>query len=449
MAAEEHVATEAKDSSKAAEEEPKTEAALDADQLREQGTNKYKAKEYEAAIELYTRSLELNPNEHRCYSNRCAAYCTLKNNLDQALADAEKCVELMPSWAKGYLRVCEALKLMKRAGEAKPWLEKGMEVVSAEDRDSLDKNLKEVPKWEFMEILRGTWHGKVNEVLGGYDQEMEFLENDTEVRVDVLGRSIVGRYWVDVSHDPIHLNIQVPNQGCPPGMPPPPLVPYIARIDDVGLHLCCPYLKMSRPEEFTGPGYVLMKAGAMAQDDGSEVANLGYREKVIKCAQELLKAMPDRQLADVSQSDSEDAAGEKIMAQVRFESSMFSVQRQFGEALVKEVLGLVRPNSLPAELEGVEEIRQLGEKMKQCGLVEEECQPKAAAISAPSGPPPASAPPKDSPLFDTNQRGAEAAAPASGDAAESASSSCSVMVGGVFLSAAAIAAVAFMLSRKK
>merc|ERR1712139_346385 len=99
----------------------------------------------------------------------------------------------------------------------------------------------------------------------------------------------------------------------PPGMPPPPPVPYIARIDEVGLHLCCPYLKMERPTEFVGPGYVLMKKGSMNVIDDSEVASLSQTEKYRRCVQELLKVLPTRKLEEPSVSDSEDAAGEKLM----------------------------------------------------------------------------------------------------------------------------------------
>lgn len=436
-----------------------------ADQLREEGTAKYKAKEYEAAIDLYTRSIALNPNEHRCYSNRSAAYTVSKTNLEQALADAEKCIELLPSWAKGYVRVCEALKAMNRAGEAKACLEKGLEKVSAEDRGNLEKNLKEVPTWELLQALRGTWHGTVNEVLGGYDQQMEFLENDTGVRVDVLGRSIIGKFWLDLSHEPYHLNIQVPHAEVPAGMPPPAPVPYIARIDSVGLHLCCPYLKMERPTEFSGPGYVLMKSGAMKQFDDSTIANLSFKEKVTRCAQELLKAMPTRKLEEPSSTDTEDVAGEKLMASVRFESTMYSVQRTFGENMVKEVIGHVRSSVVPADLEGVEELKHLAEKMKIAGLLDEEEPPKAPVKpdSSSSGPAalgpeakssaaaPAKAAPKEptskaAPEQQGHQR--EVEAPGSHSSGPD-NGSCAAVVGGVLFSAAALVAVAFMLSKKQ
>jgi len=243
-------------------------------------------------------------------------------------------------------------------------------------------------------------------------------------------------------------------------MPPPPPVPYIARIDSVGLHLCCPYLKMERPTEFTGPGYVLMKAGAMKQFDDSEIANLTHKEKLVRCAQELLKAMPSRKLEEPSPSDTEDTAGEKLMAQVRFESTMFSIQRTFGEPMVKEVIGHVRSPDMPGELEGVEELKQLAEKMKIAGLLEEEEPPKAPVkpVSSTSGPAAlgpeveaksSAAAPTSAPKQPREEKSAEQGHQRGAEAPKNSDSSCTTMVGGVLFSAAAIAAVAFMLAKKQ
>jgi len=426
----------------------------DADKAKAEGNDKFKDKDFQAAVDAYTRSLDLNPNQHLCYSNRCAAYLKVGGNDDKALADAEKCVELMPTWTKGYHRVCEALRALKRSGEATAVLEKGMTLLTGDDRADLEKRLELVPKWKFCDVLMSTWHGTVNEVLGGYDQEMEFLDSDS-VRIEVLGRSIIGKYAVDVSHEPHHLNIVVPVGEVPPGMPPPPPVPYIARVDEIGLHLCCPYLKMERPAEFTGPGYVLMKAGPLGKDDNSDVTNLSQAEKLQKCCQELLKVMPNRKLDDVNAADSEDAAGEKLMAQVRFESSMFSVVKIFGEEVVKQVLAATR-GSIPSELEGVPELTELVEKLRICGILEEAGE---AGAQAPRATPPSVEKPKiaaaASAMASERTSAAAATQGSSQEAQKSAEgggedgSSCSVAVGGVLLSATVLAAVAFMLSRKQ
>jgi stress-induced-phosphoprotein 1 len=45
----------------------------------------------------------LNPNDHVYFSNRSGAYASL-NQYEEALSDANKCVEIKPDWAKGYGR---------------------------------------------------------------------------------------------------------------------------------------------------------------------------------------------------------------------------------------------------------------------------------------------------------------------------------------------------------
>jgi len=355
------------------------EAAAQAAALKDEGNVKFKAGDYAAAVELYAKSLEINNQQHLVFSNRSAAYLKL-GKADAALQDAEQCVELEPKWAKGYSRHAAALQELKRWDEAVATCKAGL---ASSSGDGLTKMLSEVQQRRFQDSLMGVWNGTVNEVLGGYDQEMDFLD-EHQVRVEVLGRSIIGRYWVDCSHEPHHLNIQVPMQDVPPGMPPPPPVPYIARIDDEGLHLCCPYLKMERPTDFEGPGHCIMKKGALAKSDNSAVDKLSRSEKLLQCAQELLKALPSRKLEDVSQTDSEDAAGEKLMAQVRFESSMFSVQNKFGEDTMKEVLGATKGTSAPPELAGTKELEELIDKLKRCGILEEEPSAAAAAAQAPA-----------------------------------------------------------------
>lgn len=53
----------------------------------------------------------------RYYSNRCAAYLALKQ-YDQALADAKKCKEIQPKWAKGYYREGEVYMAQEKYTEA-------------------------------------------------------------------------------------------------------------------------------------------------------------------------------------------------------------------------------------------------------------------------------------------------------------------------------------------
>lgn len=54
---------------------------------------------YELAIELYTKAIKLDPNNHVHYSNRSAAYAK-KGDYQNALKDAEKTITIKPDWPK-------------------------------------------------------------------------------------------------------------------------------------------------------------------------------------------------------------------------------------------------------------------------------------------------------------------------------------------------------------
>jgi len=368
--------------------------AQDAALLKNEGNDKFKAGEYAAAVEAYTRSLELDPSQHLCYSNRSAAYLKLGGSAPEALRDAEKCVELAPEWPKGFSRLAAALQELKRWDEAIAACERGL---AASNDDGLRKMLSEVRCRSFQERLRGVWHGTVSEVLGGYDQAMEFLD-ESQVKVEVLGRAIVGRYWVDCGPKPHHLNIQVPMTEVPPGMPPmmPPPVPYIAKIDDDGLHICCPFMTMERPTEFEGPGYCLMVPGPLNDIGVSEEdAAMSRDERLLACTKELIKGLPSGKLEEPQQTDSEDSAREKLMAQVRFESSMFGVQKRFGEEIMKEVLSAAHgaeKGGIPACLAAAPELKELQLKLQTCGILEHEPASAAPVVAAPAAAAPAAVP---------------------------------------------------------
>lgn len=73
-----------------------------------EGNKHFAAKEYERAIDCFTKAIDASPlPNHVLYSNRSAAHASLKN-FDSALKDAEQCVSINPNWAKGYNRVAAA-----------------------------------------------------------------------------------------------------------------------------------------------------------------------------------------------------------------------------------------------------------------------------------------------------------------------------------------------------
>ena len=84
---------------------------------KERGNAYYQRKEYDAAVEWYTRSLDVDGDQHATYTNRAAAHFAL-NNYEDALSDALKSTELNDSWTKGYYRQGTSLVAMERYDEA-------------------------------------------------------------------------------------------------------------------------------------------------------------------------------------------------------------------------------------------------------------------------------------------------------------------------------------------
>lgn len=81
----------------------------EADKFKAEGNAAFAAKHFDAAIEAFTKAIEASetPN-HVLYSNRSAAYASLRN-FDKALEDANECVKINPLWAKGWGRKGAAL----------------------------------------------------------------------------------------------------------------------------------------------------------------------------------------------------------------------------------------------------------------------------------------------------------------------------------------------------
>ena len=83
------------------------------------------------------------------------------------------------------------------------------------------------------------------------------------------------------------------------------------------------------------------------------------------CAQEVIAAFPDRKFEEMSQQDTEEATREKVMAQVKFETSIYKVQQKFGEELMKEVLDSAKPGAVGVKgLAGTPELEELKAKIQ-------------------------------------------------------------------------------------
>ena len=74
-----------------------------AESARYNGNDYMKAKEYQEAINAYSRSIKLNPFEAATYCNRAMAYLRMKNYA-RCIEDADKTLEMEPEYVKAFHR---------------------------------------------------------------------------------------------------------------------------------------------------------------------------------------------------------------------------------------------------------------------------------------------------------------------------------------------------------
>ena len=74
-----------------------------AQQFKDEGNKAFKSGDYNQAIEHYTKAIELDSTNPTYYSNRSGAQFNL-GKFQDALNDAQKCIEVDPNFQKGYVR---------------------------------------------------------------------------------------------------------------------------------------------------------------------------------------------------------------------------------------------------------------------------------------------------------------------------------------------------------
>ncbi|XP_022737970.1 protein SGT1 homolog B-like [Durio zibethinus] len=90
---------------------------------------------FELALDLYSQAIELNPKNPELYSDRAQANIKL-NNLPEAVADANKAIDLDPYMSKAYLRKATACMKLEEYHTAKAALEIGAGLAPGESRFS-------------------------------------------------------------------------------------------------------------------------------------------------------------------------------------------------------------------------------------------------------------------------------------------------------------------------
>jgi stress-induced-phosphoprotein 1 len=74
--------------------------ANDVELLKSEGNKLFKDAKFKEAAVCYTKALKIEPKNHLLLSNRSAAFLGMGRD-NQALKDAENCIEIKPDWAKG------------------------------------------------------------------------------------------------------------------------------------------------------------------------------------------------------------------------------------------------------------------------------------------------------------------------------------------------------------
>ncbi|OQS02058.1 heat shock cognate 70 kDa protein, partial [Thraustotheca clavata] len=96
-------------------------------EAKNRGNTAYAAGDHALAIKEFTAAIAYEPTNHIYYSNRSAAYLSA-GNAAQAMADANKCIEIDSKWGKGYARLGAAYYFIKSYQKAVQAYTKGLTV---------------------------------------------------------------------------------------------------------------------------------------------------------------------------------------------------------------------------------------------------------------------------------------------------------------------------------
>lgn len=151
----------------------------DATELKNKGNKAFQDGDFEVAIECFTKAIQINPSDHVFYSNRSASYASLKK-YQEALEDAEKCVQLKPDWSKGYVRKGLAEFYLEDYENAEKTYTKGLELEPANQQ--LKEGLQRVKEakaqeedFDMSSLLGGAGAGGAGKIPGMDQQSQGIL----------------------------------------------------------------------------------------------------------------------------------------------------------------------------------------------------------------------------------------------------------------------------------
>ncbi|CAN6273659.1 unnamed protein product [Urochloa humidicola] len=152
-----------------------------ADEEREKGNEFFKQQKYPEAIKHYTEALRRNPKDPRVYSNRAACYTKL-GAMPEGLKDAEKCLELDPTFTKGYTRKGAIQFFMKEYDKAMETYQAGLKLDpnNQELLDGVRRCVEQINKANRGEISQDELQERQNKAM--QDPEIQNILTDPIMR---------------------------------------------------------------------------------------------------------------------------------------------------------------------------------------------------------------------------------------------------------------------------
>ncbi|KAI7795518.1 small glutamine-rich tetratricopeptide repeat-containing protein alpha isoform X1 [Triplophysa rosa] len=106
---------------------PTAEQLAEAERLKTEGNDQMRVENFSAAVEFYSKAIQLNPQNAVYYCNRAAANSKL-GNYAGAVQDCDRAIGIDPNYSKAYGRMGLALASLNKYSEAVSFYQKALEL---------------------------------------------------------------------------------------------------------------------------------------------------------------------------------------------------------------------------------------------------------------------------------------------------------------------------------
>lgn len=151
-----------------------------AEALKEEGNNFFKAGKFQEAIDKYDAATKIDPNVAAYWSNKAACHEKLRQ-YDEMAESSRMCIKADRSFIKGYFRLATALKALNDLDGCMKALESGLAIQSSNpDLKNMKKDLVELQRGEQV----ASYCSKAKEQLASNDIAGAYKSLDLASRLD-------------------------------------------------------------------------------------------------------------------------------------------------------------------------------------------------------------------------------------------------------------------------